>query len=165
MSEEPKPVTEKDTEIIAHWFKMAKEAKTTEDLTDLINTLGQDYQHDYGTIIKAMAAVMVGAMTVFDRGPQGGITGFQAGALGWEMIREFMSIDGPAKIVDYEKFLFPQYEREFQKAMPQATFDWLKEEAVKRLEKDSDAVSRVTDHWKAIASGVIPFGYYIKEEG
>lgn len=44
-------------------------------------------EHDYGTICVAIGAIAAAAARAADRSPNGGITGFQAGAVFWEFTR------------------------------------------------------------------------------
>ena len=92
------------------WREEAK-ATTLDTLTKFVSHLCDDYDHDYGTIIHAMKAAATAAVSAVDHSPYGGITGFQASALSWELLREFrMLSDGPLKLIAYENMLFPQYE-------------------------------------------------------
>ena len=52
-----------------------------ETLPAFLKKISSDYQHDYGTICQAVAMAAIAAAWAFDRGLQGGITGFQAGAV------------------------------------------------------------------------------------
>jgi hypothetical protein len=138
-----------------------KDVKTKQDLMDYMDFI-EGYDHDYGTVVAGMAFTMRAAFQVMNRGKCGGITGFQAGFLGWEMIKEFMDVDGPAKLLDYNKMLFPQYEDSFRKTITKDTWEYIQEEAKKKL-SDLPTSGRVIKHWQGIVEGKIPFGYKIKE--
>ena len=62
------------------WMKRARDM-TMADLPEFLRELTEDYDHDYGTICHAIAAAAVAAAWSVERTPQGGITGFQAGAI------------------------------------------------------------------------------------
>lgn len=162
-------IKEKDG-IHVEWLNQAKsEEISLEKLPEFLRHLTEDYEHDYGTIVYAMAAGMIATMEAMDRTPQGGITGFQAGCIGWEMIKEFMSTkkDAPLRLVDYSDLLYPQYECKFQKTITPDVWKYLKKEAKKLIsKKNSDGVLANPDvktHWKKISEGIVPFGITVKE--
>ncbi|MBD5307611.1 MAG: hypothetical protein HDS14_08335 [Bacteroides sp.] len=111
-------------------------------------------------------------MNISEQG--GGITGFQAGFIGWEMIKQFISVgDCGLSIVDWENMLYPQYEERFEKTISRGIFEELKKKARKRLaEADegeriyghSSIHPEVRKHMESIVNGVVPFGYVIKED-
>lgn len=144
-------------------YAKVKTVETKDDLVNLIDEI-TSYKHDYGTIVYGCMAAMKAAFRVVDNGPQGGITGFQAGCLGWECIHEFMAIDSPARLVDYNHMLYPQYQDNFEKTITSDTWDHLQKKAKEELAsgKAEGAHPDVVGHWKTIAEGRIPFGYSIK---
>lgn len=147
-------------------YAKAEQVKTVEDLTALLSEI-ENKNQDYGTIVYACMAAMKGAFNVVNRGKQGGITGFQAGCLGWECVHDFMMIKAPCRIVDYNNLLYPQYEGKFQKVISQETWNDIQEKARQNLSewKDEAQVSpRVIEHWKKIKSGIVPFGFRVGEE-
>ena len=88
------------------WAEKTKNIKTTEELKEFIDKL-LDYGHDYGTIVHAMWAAMMAAFYTMNNSGQGGITGFQAGFLGWMAINEFIrNTDNGARIIFYEDFVW-----------------------------------------------------------
>lgn len=154
-----KQITEKDNEQEL-WYKEAHE-QTLETLPEFIRHLLEDYGHDYGTICHALAAGAVATSSAMDRSPQGGITGFQAGAIMWEFMGNWNNVKPPAKLIRYENMLYPQYRSDFT-TISKDTWKWLQEEAPKRLLQFGvhPAVER---HWTDIANGIVPFGYGVKE--
>lgn len=147
-----------------HIYKKAEEVKTDADLSVLIKEI-KEYEHDYGTIVYGCMAAMIGAFNVVNRGPTGGITGFQAGCLGWEAVKKFMSISGPARIIDYENLLYPQYARTFDKTISPETWSYVQEKAKENLAKGPEhAHPNVIAHWKAIEAGKIPFDLTVREQ-
>lgn len=149
-------------DIIESWFE--RDVRTTNALVALINELAS-YEHDYGTIVYAVAAVAVQAAKVMDRQPCGGITGFQAGAVFWTFWQRWLREDGPARIIKYEDMLFPQYERHFtQRTISAGTWKWLQEQAKRHSDTVTDAHPDVMAHWTRIVSGVVPFGYAAEDD-
>lgn len=144
------------TDIREQW--MAEANKQTLDTLPAFLSALKDHQHDYNTCVYATAAAMVGTMWAMNE--HLGLTGFQSGGVGWEVMRKMHSFDGPAKLVLYENMLFPQYERKFQRTIDQDTADWLKDEAAKKLATGSGS-DEVRAHWQTIVDGRIPFGYTV----
>ena len=108
-------ITEKQ-QVHVRWYEDAKN-QTVESLPVFISHIASDYGHDYGTICHAMAAGAIAAATAIDKSPVGGITGFQAGAVMWEFIRNwnFSHNRCGLRIIDYDNFLYPQYSYKYQK--------------------------------------------------
>ena len=160
-----KSITEKDKEEVK-WYADAKN-QTLSTLPSFINHLLVDYEHDYGTICKAIAAAMLGAGYAVNNSNQGGITGFQAGSVMWEFIKEWSYSNNSCglKILDYDNMLYPQYNNMFDKTISANTFKALQEMAKKNLlERNKEHIHPdVLNHWKSIADGKIPFGYTIKD--
>lgn len=137
--------------------------RTPEDLSKFIEWIhGQ--KHDYNTIVLACGAAAVAAAKVVERGPSGGITGFQAGGVMWEFIQRWglYPKDTPLKITNYNDLFFPQMRYKFT-TIGKETWDWAQKEAVKNLGKRGHAAESVVSHWESIASGKIPFGLTIEE--
>lgn len=150
------------------WFKDAKE-QTIETLPAFINHIMNDYEHDYGTICHAVSACALAAAWAANNHEQGGITGFQAGFVMWDFIRQWMyeSNKTSLKIIDYDKMLYPQYEGKFDKIISKETFDCIQkaaQENLDRIKNGDEAHPYVIKHWESIAAGNVPFGYRIKED-
>ena len=148
------------------WYKEARNIRTKEEFCAFIDKLDLKYGHDYGTICHAVAAAALAGAWVMERTDQGGITGFQSGAVMWEFIQHWMGKGGPMRLVDYEDMLYPQYEPKFDKAISQETADWLKVEAQKLIDRPGQDTIHpdVMAHWKNIAAGNLPWGFTVKEE-
>lgn len=147
------------------WMDTA-ESVTLDGLPEFIRNLMNDYHHDYGTIVHAINAGMIATFNAMNRDPgaHGGITGFQASCLVWPIIRKFVGISGPARIVQYDKLLYPQYEYDFTQLSGE-TWVWLKKEAQKKIDEGGDTVApEVFEHWKSIVAGDVPFGFIINNE-
>lgn len=144
------------------WFVQADEI-TPETLDAFIKHLINDYDHDYGTICHAIVAGAVATAKAIDRSPQGGITGFQAGCIMWGFIEHYNHIKGPARLVEFEDMLYPQYENRFAKTITKETWEHLQQKAKELLSDNTeDNVSpRVWNHWELVRDGMIPFGYEV----
>lgn len=147
------------------WFAEAKK-QTLETLPAFINHVMNDYVHDYGTVCHAISACAIAAAWAAneEKGACGGITGFQAGFVMWDFVKQWSYTDNKTalKILDYDKMLYPQYEHTFQKTMKEATWKTIQAEAKKMLESFASAHPDIVSHWKSIADGQIPFGYTIE---
>ena len=117
------------------WHKRAREC-TLENLPAFLDELA-GYHHDYGTICHAIATAAAAAAHAIDRSPGGGITGFQAGAIMWEFIRQwnYSSNKTGMRILDYDNMLYPQYDDHFEKAISQSVLKNLREQARVLIEK------------------------------
>jgi hypothetical protein len=148
------------------WYKQAKEMRP-EDLPNFINRLLDDYEHDYGTICHALTAGAIATLYAMNNYEQGGITGFQAGCIMWEFIKNWNYTDNKTslKITDFDKMLYPQYANSFEKTLSSTTWEALRKEAEVLLEENKDASPIVIQHWKSIIDGNIPFGYKLESEG
>lgn len=154
------------------WMKEANEIKTTEELKAFIDRLQNDYEHDYGTICHAVAAAAIAAAKCVDRGPQGGITGFQAGAIQWEMIRGWgVWTDGPLQIVQWGQLLFPQYDDKMPRFVSKDIFKALVAKAKEKLEDTSrepvwheHVHPDVKARFELLASGKAPDWLTVKED-
>lgn len=149
------------------WFEQAGK-QTLKTLPDFINHVMNDYCHDYGTVCHAVAACAIAAAWAANNesGSGGGITGFQAGFVMWDFIKQwnYSSNKCGMKIIDYDNMLFPQYEDRFSKTISKDLWGKLQEEARKNLDTDRDYTHpSVIAHWQSIVNGKVPFGYVVKE--
>ena len=147
-------------------YKKADNVKTKEQLDELLKEVIESKEVlDYGKIVYAMSACMIATSKYIDRSNVGGITGFQASFVGWEMVREFMIHDNKTslKIVNYDEMLYPQYESNFQKTISQNTWKSLQKQAEIGLKESPDAHPEVLKHWESIVKGKVPFGYKVRE--
>ena len=137
---------------------------TLEELNEVIAVLSAR-DHTYGTCVYAMS---ISAAATFNyQAHVQGCTGFQAGCAGMDMIRRTRSIDGPFRIVDYSNMLYSQYADKFSATITKSTWEWLQEEAAKRLkEADEDGHTvheDVRKHWQSVVDGKVPFGYAVED--
>jgi predicted metalloprotease with PDZ domain len=154
-----KHITEDDIDEINKWFD-----NSVNSIDSFINTLDTEYYHDYGTIANAVAACAIQAARKMNNQNQGGISGFQAGAVMWIFIRRWMHKEGPLKLLDFDDMLFPQYKDRFDKTISEETYRYLINKAKENLETRTDAAPEVKKHWEHIAKGEIPFGYRMKPD-
>lgn len=155
---EGKEITE-SMGIHKEWYRDA-EKQTLQTLPEFLEMLfGKTFVHDYGTICHAIAAAAVAAANAGNHSAQGGITGFQAGAIGMEFFRHWNGIKGPFRVQRLENLLFPQYSDEFKRISADVA-EWLVEEAREKLatSKQSDIHPEVWAHWIRTSQGVVPFG-------
>ena len=151
------------------WFKEAKK-QTLKTLPKFIDHIMNDYAHDYGTVCHAISACALAAAWAAneEKGACGGITGFQAGFVMWDFIRQWQYTRNKTalKVVDYDNMLYPQYEDKFQKTLTKRTWEGIQEEAGRLLqEAEADPVHPdVKAHWESIVEGHVPFGYTITED-
>jgi hypothetical protein len=127
------------SEILEEWKKEASEV-TIDSLAGFLKSVTGDYVHDYGTICHAVAVSAVAAAKAVDKSDQGGITGFQAGAIMWEFIRQWNHSGNKTgmKLVDYDDFLYPQYENNYQKTLTPDVWANIQKEASCRIGKADD---------------------------
>lgn len=64
----------------------------------------------------------------------------------------------------YEELLYPQYESHFAKTIRTDTWNWLRQEAAKKLAERGEVHSAVADHWRSIVAGTVPFGFVVSDE-
>lgn len=147
------------------WYKRAKSMKP-DDLPEFFREMTEDYVHDYGTVCHAMAAIGLAAMYAFNKsdGARGGITGFQAGCVMWNVIRHmnYESNKCGLRLQNMDDLLYPQYEYKFT-AISEETWDSVKREAQNCLLEREYAHPAVVAHWKSIVDGNIPFGLRIED--
>lgn len=142
------------------WYAKAKEQRL-ETLQPFLEELAA-HAHDYNTICYAITAAAIGAAWAVERSPQGGITGFQSGAIMWEFIQQWQDLqDEPLRLVEYRDMLYPQYEDRFT-SISESTAKWLKEEAEKQLANSGHMHEEVRAHLEKVASGAVPFGYSVR---
>jgi len=146
------------------WFEQASQIKTIDQLTEFINHLLGDYEHDYGTACHAIGAAAVA--TAWYGAHVESITGFQASFVMWDFIRYWIKTSNKCglKLVDYDDFLYPQYRYKFEKTIDKDTWERIQEQAKNNLESNEDACLEVRNHWKYITCGIVPFDYTVKDD-
>jgi len=144
------------------WFAESKTIRDSAGLKVFVDKLIA-FSYGYGTIVRAMAAAMNAAFYALENSPQGGITGFQASCLFWD-VEHLLGIfgDGPKKMVKYSDLLYPQNQRVFN-TISSETWAWLQREAEKNLHEAGHAHPDVKAHWQKIVNGVVPFGFTVEK--
>lgn len=143
--------------------KERKDIKSFDDLVAFLQRVKDTCNTGYGTAPRSIAQAALA--TAWYLASDFGITGFQAGCVMWDFIRDWQYSDNECgmKILNYDDMLYPQSNYKFNKTISSDTFKALQEKAKKRL-KDSDyAHPVVIDHWKSIVDGNVPFGYVVKD--
>lgn len=158
-------MTERQTiteEMGVHKEWAGKWPKSLDELTEHVRHVTEDYEHDYGTCVYAAAAAAQAAYNYVAHVE--GMTVFQMSCVMWELVRDLHSGDGsPLRLVDYENLLYPQYAYKFQPTISTETWEWAQEKAMKNL-AEREACKEVRDHWKDIASGLVPFGLTVVDD-
>lgn len=147
------------------WMEEARAVKTVEAFVAFHDKLMNTYNHDYGTICHAVAALSVaGACLANADKVNGGITGFQASAIMWEWLAGWGT--GPknhGRMLDFDMMLYPQYKKKFV-TISVKVWEWLQKMAEKNLAELPDAHPNVRAHWRSIMEGIVPFGYAVEGE-
>lgn len=154
---------DREFEVKEQLEKERKDIKSFDDLVDFLQRVKDNCNTGYGTAPRAIAqaALAVAWYLASDFG----ITGFQAGFVMWEFIRDWQYSNNECgmKIVNYDDMLYPQCDYKFDKVISKDTFEALQKKAKKNLEECDYAHPNVINHWKSIASGNVPFGYAVKD--
>lgn len=140
--------------------------KTFEDLTTFLKDVEEHYNCGYGEAPRAMAQAALAVAGYLAR--KFGITGFQAGFVMWDFIRDwnYRNNKTALRIVNYDDMLYPQYEDKFEKVITPDTWESIQKAAKENLETDYGYTVHpdVRAHWESIAAGKVPFGYTVKED-
>lgn len=146
------------------WFEQASKIETIDQLTEFINHVINDYDHDYGTACHAIGAAAVAA--AWYGANVEGITGFQAGFVMWDFIKYWIKQHNECglKLIDYDDFLYPQYQHKFEKTISKDIWSHIQEQAKKNLESNELACQEVRNHWMNIVRGIVPFGYKVEDD-
>lgn len=153
-------------------YEISNNISTIRELVKFIKFLNKT-PLDYGSIVYAQCAVMLATQRVMNSGKHDGITVFQAGFIGWEMVKKFMRVgDCGLSIIDWREMLYPQYKERFEKTISSDIFKRLQEKAKEIITKadsgeDMNECSlhpEVRKHMESIVNGEVPFGYTIKDE-
>lgn len=143
-----------------------KEIKTFDDLTAFLKDVTENYNIGYGEAPRAMAQAALA--TAWFLSGEFGITGFQAGFVMWDFIRDWMFRDNKCgmKLVDYDDMLYPQYEYKFQKTISSSTWEEIQAAAKELLNEHADhpAHPAVMAYWQSIVDGKVPFGYVVSDD-
>jgi hypothetical protein len=105
--------------------------KSKEELMEYIDSL-LNRTHDYGTCVYAMSMSAVAAFNYIAHCI--GATGFQASCADLDILRRTRHIE-IFRLIDYENFLYPQYEDNFEKTISADTWKALQDMARKKIEE------------------------------
>lgn len=139
--------------------------KTFDELVEFLRDVKDNYDCGYGEAPRAMAQASLAVAWYLSN--EFGITGFQAGAVMWDFIRDWRYDNNKCglKIIDFDNMLYPQYEHRYQKTISCDTWEALQKNAKELLEEYGEGKYRahpdVIAHWKSIVDGVVPFGYEV----
>ena len=148
------------------WFEQAKK-QTLETIPEFVRHIMNDYVHDYGTVCHAVSACAVAAAWAANEEPQGGITGFQAGFVMWDFVKQwsFSNNKTGLRILDYDNLLYPQYGYKFDKTISTNTWEAIRAQAKVYLDEKKEYVHQnVEAHWRSIVDGVVPHGFVVKDD-
>jgi hypothetical protein len=129
--------------------------KDREELDATIKVL-EERDHDYGTCVYAMSIAALAAYYYMSM--QLDVTGFQASCASMDALKRTRGMNSGFRIIDYEQYLYPQYNtlqevaeqrREFLQGVE------AKKYVMEKLAYNPDAHPDVLAHWKAILDGTI----------
>ena len=150
-----------DMNLQSEWYELAKKQKL-ETLSAFISGLVNDYEHDFGTIIHAVAASALAAAHAVNNSETGDLDPIQGGAVMAEFVKNWLGLQAPFRVVNYEDFLYPQYARRHKKVISQQVWAWLQEEATNQLKNKCTYLEAAYEtHWRSIVKGEVPFGYKV----
>ena len=146
-------------------YKEAKEQTlaTLPEFLERVSSAARD-DWDYNTGVDAIAISAVAASWAMEHEPGLGASGSSAGMTTWAYMIHYGGISLPAKIVEYENMLYPQYAYLYEKTIDRHTWSALREMAISRLQY-KHLSQEVRDHMQSIADGTPPFGYTIQGDG
>lgn len=154
---------QKSPEFIAKeelWAKRRKIGEDFDKLVEFLKDVRDNYNYDYGVAPRAIAQASVATAWYFAY--VFGITGFQAGFVMWDFIRDWQYRDNECglKIVDYDNMLYPQYEYKFTE---KTISKWQWEALQKKAQKEIDRINETVESYnKSQAEGMENF---INKEG
>ena len=146
------------------WFAEA-DKQTTDTLGDFIKSL-MALPHDYGTVCHAVAACALAAVNAADHEPNGGITGFQASFVMWDIVKQ-MNYPGnktSLRLINYDDLLYPQYAHKFDRTIKKGVWELVQKTAKENLDAKQNAHPDVIKHWESIVAGNVPFGLTVESE-
>ncbi len=152
----------REFEVKAQLEKERKDIKSFDDLVAFLQRVKDNCNTGYGTAPRAIAQAALA--TAWFLSSDFGITGFQAGFVMWDFIRDWQCSDNECgmKILNYDDMLYPQCDYKFDKVISKDTFEALQKKAW-NLWNDRGAHPAVEKHWESIIHGEVPFGYKVKD--
>lgn len=106
-----------------------KEIKSFDELVSFLQKVKDNCNTGYGTAPRAIAQAALAV--VWYLSSDFGITGFQAGFVMWDFIKDWRFSDNECglKILDYDNMLYPQYEDKYEKIISSDTFEALQKKS------------------------------------
>jgi hypothetical protein len=159
---------ETDAEYLSGRYVAALRSRTLYEAADLAADL-LDKPLDMTTIVHVAAIAALGAASAVASDQKGQALGLakspDARALVvWKFLEEYGGFDdGPKRILQFRKMLYPQFGPYFQKVIDRNTMNWLMDEAKSILESGREVAPAVRFHLEGIAAGVAPFGFSVEE--
>ena len=135
---------QKSPEFIAKEELQTKRREIGEDfdkLVEFLKDVRDNYNYDYGVAPRAIAQASVATAWYFAY--VFGITGFQAGFVMWDFIRDWQYRNNECglKIIDYDLMLYPQYEDKFtEKTISKWQWEALQKKAQKEIDRIQETV-------------------------
>lgn len=158
-----------DSEYIERMYDKAHRVRSLADAADLAaDFLEKD--HGIDTIVHAIALAAVAAASAVANSQQGRALGadksVQAHNLAaWKFIEEFGGFDdGPKRLLQYRKMLYPRFDKVFAKTIDRNTMNWLIDEAKATLASGRELHSSVRFHLEGIAAGIPPFQHEVVDD-
>lgn len=169
---EVKDVTMEETnefEVRDQLREMRRKITSFDELVDFLKYVDENCNTGYGTAPRSIAQACAAVAWYF--AGAFGITGFQAGFVMWDFIRDWTKEDNKCglRLVDYDDMLYPQYDDRFDKTIDSDVWNALQEQAKNKLEEDTNnelykAHPDVVAQWQSIVDGKVPFGYVVEED-
>ena len=160
----------RDAETIEKWKFLAHKTTTPDQLADFVRDLVERHEHSIESIVHAAAAAAVAACTVVmaDRRVSH-LKSYESqqahNLVLWAFLEEFGGFDdGPKRIVQYRRMLYPQLRDSFRKTIDRNTMNWLIDQAKEALASGREMHSSVRFHLEGIAAGIPPFEYDVVDE-
>lgn len=152
--------------IKSEWFAKAKQITSADELQKFADHLFEDYEHDYGTSLMAVSALVTAAAWYGTNVM--GLTALQATFIKWNFMAnfEFQNNKCGLKLMDFDNMLYPWFDYKFDNVIPEERFKKLQEQAKLKMDStDKDSVNEeVWNHWESIVNGQVPFGWRLEEK-
>ena len=148
-------------EVMAKLQGQRKDIKSFNELVSLLKEIESTYNYDYGVAPRAIAQASLAVANYLAR--EFGITGFQAGCVMWDFIRDWLYSRNKCglRILDYDNMLYPQCADRFTATIDKEVWELLQKTAKEKLEQSEYAHPDVIEHWQSIVDGKVPFGYRV----
>ena len=158
---------ETDAEYLANRYVAALRCRTLGEASDLAADL-LDKPLDMTTIVHVAAIAALASASAVANSQQGQTLSLAKspdarGLVVWKFLEEYGGFDdGPKRIVQFRKMLYPQFGPYFAKVIDRAVMNWMIDEAKGVLASERELAPAVRFHLEGIAAGVAPFGYEVE---